>query len=81
MTQQQARDDLLEALAEQLDCCCLSDLRIRGKTALRSAIEGIPAERYSRRQWEDAVDYLLDERPSFLSAAQARRYLVQALTK
>lgn len=54
------RGDLLEHLAERLDCAMLSELRrpeLRG--ALLQAVRETPAGTFSAEQWREALDYLL----------------------
>lgn len=70
------KKDLLEALAERLDCIYLSDLRTEKyrSRAVRAALEFSP-EDYSAFQWRDAANYLLDPTEPPQTTAEARKLL------
>ncbi|BAK97266.1 hypothetical protein OBV_00680 [Oscillibacter valericigenes Sjm18-20] len=69
----QEKKDLLEALAQRLDCAYLSDLRTKEfqARAIRAALDFSP-EDYSAFQWRDAASYLLNlaERPNTTEEAR-----------
>lgn len=68
--------DLLEALAERLDCTYLSDLRTKEiqRRAVRMALEFSP-EDYSAFQWRDAACYLLNLTEQPRTTEEARKAL------
>ncbi|MEA4942474.1 hypothetical protein SDC9_93755 [bioreactor metagenome] len=68
--------DLLEDLAERLDCIYLSDLRTEKyrSRAVHAALEFSP-EDYSVFQWRDAANYLLDLTEPPQTTAEARKLL------
>lgn len=68
--------DLLEALAERLDCTYLSDLRTKEiqRRAVRMALEFSP-EDYSAFQWRDAAAYLLNLTEQPRTTEEARKAL------
>lgn len=70
------KKDLLEALAERLDCIYLSDLRTEKfrSRAVHAALEFSP-EDYSTLQWRDTANYLLDPAEKPNTTAEARKLL------
>lgn len=72
----QEKKDLLEALAQRLDCAYLSDLRTKEyqNRAVRAALDFSP-EDYSAFQWRDATSYLLDLTEQPRTTEEAREVL------
>ena len=70
---------LLEELAGQLGYVYLSDLHRTGSGELRNCLRDVPAEAYSLREWNDAVQYLTGSTPRVSSPAAAKRFLLEVL--
>ena len=70
---------LLEELAGQLGYVYLSDLHRTGSWELRNCLRDVPAEAYSLREWNDAVQYLTGNTPRVSSPAAAKRFLLEVL--
>lgn len=70
------KKDLLEALAERLNCIYLSDLRTNEfrSRAVHAALE-FPPEDYPSFQWRDTANYLLDPTEPPQTTAEARKLL------
>lgn len=70
------KKDLLEALAERLECTYLSDLRTKEfqSHAVRMALEFSP-EDYTAFQWQDAAGYLLNLTRQPRTTEEARKVL------
>lgn len=72
----------LDVLAYKAGCAYLSDLRyIDGiqRLKLLRALEKIPAEAVSLREWKDAILYLTGVERACGSAEQARENLINGL--
>ena len=52
--------ELLDILAEKMNCTDLSDLRFlpRPNAALRQAVASLPLGDFSKYEWKDAAEYL-----------------------
>lgn len=71
-----ARGDLLDEIAVQLGCPFLSDLnRTCWKAFVRLALP--PAERYSLRQWNDAVRYIFQVNEDYKTPEDAHRAMAE----
>lgn len=70
------KKDILEALAERLECTYLSDLRTKEfqSRAVHMALEFSP-EDYSAFQWRDAAGYLLSLTKQPRTIEEARKLL------
>lgn len=74
---------LLDALSIQADCDYLSDLRCLSgwqKMRLARALERVPADAASLKEWNDALDYLVRDPPQETAQA-ARERLIQSLSQ
>lgn len=79
---EQTVSGLLECLLQEMGARYLSDLRLDPRVVreLRSAVTRLPAERFSRRQWADALVYLTADRPApGEDAAALRDHLLTCL--
>ena len=74
-------EGLLDRLWREVGCTSLSDLRLDPKyrETVRRALSGIPEDAFSRRQWEDALAYLLQQPPEKPQSLTPRQYLLRAL--
>ena len=67
--------DLLENLAQLMGVECLSDLKYQ--ESWTGALRELPAaERFSMREWNDAVSYLTGTHRTFQSPEEARNFLL-----
>lgn len=72
---------LLDLLAQSVGCICLSDLRNLGskdRIRLISKLEEIQPNDYSPQIWNDALNYLVKEKPQ-PTEAQAKALLLERL--
>lgn len=74
---------LLDALSIQADCAYLSDLHCLSgwqKMRLARALECVPADAASLKEWNDALQYLVRHPPEE-TADSARERLIQSLSQ
>lgn len=73
---------LLDYLAFEMGCECLSDLHylsLEGRRCLVKKISQIPVQETSLHDWNDALRYLADVRPE-ATAQAAKMRLVETLS-
>ena len=77
-----AEQSLLDLIAIQMGCMCLSDLRFltgAQKTRLAYKLEHLTPREEDLRQWNDALEYLTGA-ASEASALEAKQRLIQLLS-
>ena len=76
----QREPDLLDTLAQNIDCLYLSDLRSPLWAGdLERAVANVQAAAYSLLQWENAIDYITGGSVHFENQEQAQIYLCSFL--
>ena len=70
---------LLEDLAGQLGCMCLSDLHRAERRRLSRCLQTFRAETYSLWEWNDAARYLTGAEIRFSDRKEAKKILLNAL--
>lgn len=76
------KNQLLEELAERVNCCYLSDLSLgKNRNLIMGALKEISAGEYPICQWNDGIYYLLRHQENFQDADQARDYLMNHIQK
>ena len=70
---------LLEELAGQFGYVYLSDLHRTGRRELSRCLRDVPAEAYSLREWNDAVEYLTGKKIHASGRSEAKESLLDAL--
>ncbi|MEE0419609.1 MAG: hypothetical protein UDG86_06140 [Lachnospiraceae bacterium] len=73
---------LLETLAINIGCSYLSELHTayRYREICREIV-GLDMEKYSIREWNDAVGYITGEKVIFSSPKEARAYLLERISQ
>ncbi len=74
---------LLDAMAVQMKCEYLSDLRLLSseqRRFLAAELGRVPAEKVPLSEWNDAVEYLTNDRGACSDPAQAKAALIAALS-
>ena len=71
---------LLETLAMKIGCSYLSELHTsyRFREICRE-IKKLDMEKFSMKEWNDAVDYITGEKVVFSSPEDAREYLLEKI--
>ena len=73
---------LLDVLAEKLRCEYLSQLRkTKLRTLLKEALIEIDPSDYDVSEWNDAIQYVMDEKIIFKDEGQAKEYFLEKLEK
>ena len=78
-------DDLLDHLAKETGCLCLSDLHnIYPSFVLTEAVQGLNPDRFSLSVWLDALHYLTGDHPSeserkIDNSRQAKEFLLRCM--
>lgn len=78
-----AQMSLLDAMALQMRCEYLSDLRFLSseqRRLLAAELGKVPAEKVPLSEWNDAVEYLTNDRGVCSDPAQAKAVLIAALS-
>lgn len=71
---------LLETLAEKSFCLYLSDLHDSHRYSwIAKSCSELSAKDYSLAEWQDAIEYLLDEACTFKNVQTAAMYLIARL--
>lgn len=70
---------LLDTLADRMGCLYLADLRRMDKQDLRHEIACMEALSYSLWEWNDALEYLTEERKTGATQDEAKERLLNAL--
>lgn len=71
--------ELLHILSERTGCLYLSDLRyLANPDIIKAALKNIAPHDFSLSQWNGAVTYLTGVTGRFISAAEAKEYLLKA---
>lgn len=77
-----SRKGLLNDVAAELGCICLSDLRSdQLRESTMKEIEKIDPDEYDLLEWNDAVDYLTGNTMAFKSASEAKNCIVDRMLK
>lgn len=80
MSAAQKPSSLLDVLADELGCACLSDLRAPAhRLRLIQALDALDPEAFSSAQWRESAIYLLGRETACSAAAQLRKELLEQL--
>lgn len=72
------QDELLEEISRKVDCMYISDLQHSNLLPLiRTAVKELSIDRYSLREWNDAVSYITGKDCEFKSQKEAADYLMK----
>lgn len=75
-----AEKGLLESIQQVVGCMYMSDLHLAGnRSMVRYAVTTVAPDRYSVREWNDAVAYITGQSLSFENTTDAAKYLMNCL--
>ena len=77
---QESAASLLDDLARQVGCTCLSDLRsVFCREQIAGVLPTLPAGKYPLAQWNETAAYIFKGTGKFVSETDARAFLAKKL--